>query len=169
MMAKEAKRDANDPGLDRILRAAVKHDFPVNTLRNVDAGAALIDRHPDTRFIIDHLAILQLSTLPAPPQPWADLPKAAPARCPGDCLLSRTFGTHWLACSMPGVSTAACGERTGLYRRLADQHPVPFISRVMTDVMVLPFVMGASGRRGRWLRKYLARCRLNQLRGGHRR
>jgi predicted TIM-barrel fold metal-dependent hydrolase len=49
---------------------------------NVDAGAALIDRHPDTRFIIDHLAIMQPRTPPAPPQPWADLPKVLdlPAR-----------------------------------------------------------------------------------------
>ncbi|MGC2012506.1 MAG: amidohydrolase family protein, partial [Pseudolabrys sp.] len=59
MMTKERNREPNDPGLDRILRAAVKHDFPVNILcwGNVDAGTALIDRHPDTRFIIDHLAI----------------------------------------------------------------------------------------------------------------
>jgi L-fuconolactonase len=42
---------------------------------NVDAGAALIDRHPDTHFIIDHLAILQPRTPAVPPQPWADLPK----------------------------------------------------------------------------------------------
>jgi L-fuconolactonase len=77
LMAKEAKREPNDPGFDRILRAAVKHDFPVNILcwGNVDAGKALIDRHPDTRFIIDHLAILQPRTPPAPPQPWTDLPK----------------------------------------------------------------------------------------------
>src|SRR6202021_878098 len=38
MMAKEAQGEPNDPGLDRILRAAVKHDFPVNMLcwDNVD-------------------------------------------------------------------------------------------------------------------------------------
>jgi predicted TIM-barrel fold metal-dependent hydrolase len=77
MMTKEAKREPNDPGLDRISRAAVKHDFPVNILcwDNVDVGMALIDRHPDTRFIIDHLGILQPRTPPAPPQPWAELPK----------------------------------------------------------------------------------------------
>src|SRR5215470_6125155 len=42
MMTKEAKREPNDPGLDRILRAAVKHDLPVNILcwGNVDAGTA---------------------------------------------------------------------------------------------------------------------------------
>src|SRR6516225_2961930 len=32
IMTKEAKREPNDPGLDRILRAAVKHDLPVNIL-----------------------------------------------------------------------------------------------------------------------------------------
>src|SRR5580700_643679 len=55
MLTKEAKRDPNDPGLDRIVRAAVRYDFPVNVLcwGNLDAGAALIDRHPDTRFIVD--------------------------------------------------------------------------------------------------------------------
>ena len=77
MMTKEAGREPTDPGLDRILRAAVRHDFPVNMLcwGNLDAGMAIIDRHPETRFIIDHLAILQPRVPPAPPQPWADLPK----------------------------------------------------------------------------------------------
>src|SRR6185503_19995990 len=32
MMTKEAGRDAKDPGLDRILRAAAHHDLPVNFL-----------------------------------------------------------------------------------------------------------------------------------------
>src|SRR4026209_2591701 len=59
MMTKEAGRDPSDPGAARVRRAAVRYDFPVNMLcwGYVDAGAALIDRHPDTRFIIDHLAI----------------------------------------------------------------------------------------------------------------
>src|SRR3954469_15116917 len=53
MLTPEAKRDPADPEIDRICRAAVRHDFPVNVLfwGNLDAGAALIDRHPDTRFI----------------------------------------------------------------------------------------------------------------------
>ena len=77
ILTKEAEREPDDPGLDRILGAAVRHDFPVNLLcwGNLDAGTALIDRHPDTRFIIDHLGILQPRTPPAPPQPWSDLPK----------------------------------------------------------------------------------------------
>jgi len=99
MMTKEAGRAPGDPGLDRISRAAVRYNFPVNMLcwGNVDAGTALIDRHPDTRFIIDHLAIMQPRTPPAPPQPWADLPKVldlakrrnAVIKVSGACTLSR--------------------------------------------------------------------------------
>src|SRR5580692_5422226 len=51
MLTKENKRAPDHPGIERI------------------------DRHPDTRFILDHLGILQPRTPPAPPQPWADLPK----------------------------------------------------------------------------------------------
>ena len=86
-------------GLDRIARAAVRHDFPVNLhcWDNLDAGTALIDRHPDTRFIIDHLGIQQPRTPPAPPQPWAALPKVlelarrknAVIKVSGACTLSK--------------------------------------------------------------------------------
>ncbi len=87
------------PGLDRIARAAAQHDFPVNVLfwGNIEAGTTLIDRHPKTRFIVDHLAILQPRTPPAPAQPWADLPKVlelgkrknAVIKVSGACTLSR--------------------------------------------------------------------------------
>jgi L-fuconolactonase len=101
MLTKEPGRDRDptDPGLDRIGRAAGKHDFPVNILcwGNLDAGTALIDRHPDTRFIIDHLGILQPRTPPAPLLPWADLPKVlglakrenTVIKVSGACTLSR--------------------------------------------------------------------------------
>ncbi|RPJ45106.1 MAG: amidohydrolase [Betaproteobacteria bacterium] len=99
ILKKDSGRDAGDPGLNRILRAAVRHDFPVNILcwGNLDAGAALIDRNPETRFILDHLGILQPSAPPVPPEPWADLPKVLDlARRPnvvikvsGACTLSR--------------------------------------------------------------------------------
>jgi predicted TIM-barrel fold metal-dependent hydrolase len=99
MLTADAKRAPDDPGLDRIARAAVQHDFPVNVLfwGNVDAGTALIDRHPETRFIIDHLGILQPRTPPAPPEPWADLPKVlalakrpnAVIKVSGACTLSK--------------------------------------------------------------------------------
>jgi len=99
MMRKDAARAPNDQGVDRILRAAVRHDFPVNLscAGNLDGAAALIARYPDTRFIIDHLGLVQPRTPPAPPEPWADLPKLlAAAKCPnavvkvsGACTLAR--------------------------------------------------------------------------------
>lgn len=102
MMTKEPGRDRGptDPGLDRILRAAVRHDLPVNILcwGNLDAGTVLIDRHPETRFIIDHLGIMQPRTPDTrAAQPWADLPKVlelakrpnAVIKVSGACTLSR--------------------------------------------------------------------------------
>ncbi|MDH3700971.1 MAG: amidohydrolase [Alphaproteobacteria bacterium] len=91
-------RAVDDPGLDLILHEAMRHDFPVNLLcwGKLDAGAALIDRHPDARFVIDHLGILQPRMPPAPPEPWADLPKVldlatrpnAAIKISGACTLS---------------------------------------------------------------------------------
>jgi L-fuconolactonase len=71
------ERAPDDPGLDRIARAAVKYDFPVNVLfwGNLDNGIKLIDRHPDTRFIIDHIGLMQPRVPPAPAEPWAEVPK----------------------------------------------------------------------------------------------
>ena len=99
IMSRESKRAPDDPGFDRILRAAVRNDFPVNVLftGNIDAGTALIDRHPDVRFVIDHLGIQQPSVPPAPPQPWAELPKVldlakrknAVIKVTGACTLSK--------------------------------------------------------------------------------
>jgi L-fuconolactonase len=73
----ENPRPPTDPGFDRILRAAVQHDLPVNFLcwGKLDQGTQLIDRHPNARFIIDHLGLQQPRVPPAPAQPWADLPK----------------------------------------------------------------------------------------------
>ncbi len=98
MLRKEDQHDANHPGLDRILQAAAHHDLPVNMLfwDNIDAGTSLIDRHPNTRFIIDHMAILQPEAPPAPAEPWQDLPKVvelasrdnAVIKITGACTLS---------------------------------------------------------------------------------
>ena len=99
MLTKEAKRASSDPGVARILGAAARHNFPVNILcwGNLDEGRALIDRHPDTRFIIDHLGIVQPRIPPALPHAWADLPKVlelarrpnAVIKVSGACTLSR--------------------------------------------------------------------------------
>ena len=99
MLRKEDGTRTDNPGVDRILRAAAHHDLPVNILfwDNIDAGVELIDRHPNTRFIIDHMAILQPETLPAPDHPWADLPRVvdlatrdnALIKITGACTLSK--------------------------------------------------------------------------------
>ena len=99
IVTKEANRAPDDPGLDRICRAAAGQDFPVNILcsGNLDAGTALIDRHPATRFVVDHLGLVQPSVPPAPPQPWADLPQVlalaqrpnAVIKVSGACTLSK--------------------------------------------------------------------------------
>src|SRR4029453_4747900 len=99
MLREEEKRAADDPGLRRIARAAVRYDFPLNILcwDNLDAGIALIDRHPDTRFIVDHLGILHPRGPPAPPGPGASPPKIlelarrpnAVIKVSGACTLSR--------------------------------------------------------------------------------
>ena len=77
MMPKEAGLEPDDPGIKLILHEAMRHDFPVNILcwGNLEVGKAVIDGHPDNRFIIDHLGIVQPRMPPAPPDPWADLPK----------------------------------------------------------------------------------------------
>src|SRR5215208_5997056 len=48
MMRKDVGVDHNDAGLDRVARAAVRHDFPVNLscAGNLDGVTPLIDRHP---------------------------------------------------------------------------------------------------------------------------
>ena len=98
-LREEEGRAPTDPGFDRILKAAVQYDLPVNFLfwGKVDEGTRLIDRHPNVRFIVDHLGILQPRVPPAPAQPWADLPKILDlAKRPnvvikvsGACTLSR--------------------------------------------------------------------------------
>ncbi len=76
-LREEDPRPPTDPGFDRVLKAAVQHNLPVNFLcwGKIDQGTQLIDRHPNARFVLDHLGILQPRKPPAPPQPWTDLPK----------------------------------------------------------------------------------------------
>jgi L-fuconolactonase len=80
MLTHEPQRAPDHPGFDRIAKAAAQHNFPINLLTwdRLDAGTTLIDRHPNTRFVLDHLGILQPRTPVAagePWEPWADLTK----------------------------------------------------------------------------------------------
>ena len=99
MFARLAAADLDMAGVDRILRAAARHDLAVNLQcgNNLDVGTAMIDAHPQTRFVIDHLGFYQPRTKPAPATVWDDLPKVlALARRPnaaikvsGVCTMSR--------------------------------------------------------------------------------
>jgi L-fuconolactonase len=69
--------DPADPGLNRVLAAAARHSLPVNLMATgrLEQAAALAGRNPDTSVVIDHLGLQQPHAPPAPPQPFADLPK----------------------------------------------------------------------------------------------
>ena len=99
MLDRGPDRKADDPGIDRILTEAARNDLPVNFLcwGNMDLGMAIIDRHPNTRFVIDHLGIVQPRTPPAPDAPFENLPKVlemakrdnAVIKISGACTLSK--------------------------------------------------------------------------------
>jgi L-fuconolactonase len=170
MLTKENGRGADHPGVERVARAAVKYDFPVNLLcwDNLDAGTALVDRHPDTRFIIDHLGILQPRTPPAPAQPWADLPKVldlakrknAVIKVSGACTLSKEpypFPDIWdpLARIFDAWGLDRCLWGTDWTRAFAvvnyEQAVRPFLeTKRLTDSERATLMGGACAKAYRW-------------------
>jgi predicted TIM-barrel fold metal-dependent hydrolase len=77
MMRPEVSSDPADPGVNRVLAEAGRHDLPVNLLcwGRTEQVSKLAERHPDTQLVIDHLGLQQPFEPPAPAQPWAELPK----------------------------------------------------------------------------------------------
>ena len=164
------ERQAGDPGLARILREAVRNDLPVNMLcwGNLDTGTALIDRHPDTRFIIDHLGTLQPRTPPAAPEAWADLPKVlelakrpnAVIKISGACTLSREpypFSDIWepLARIFDAWSFERCLWGTDWTRAFAvvnyEQAVKPFVETTRLSETERAMLMGgACAKAYRW-------------------
>ena len=69
--------DPADPGLNRVLAEAARHSLPVNLMATgrLEQAAALAARNPDTSVVIDHLGLQQPHVPPAPPEPFAALPK----------------------------------------------------------------------------------------------
>ena len=69
--------DPADPGLNQVLAAGARHSLPVNLMATgrLEQAAALAARNPDTSVVIDHLGLQQPHAPPAPPQPFAELPK----------------------------------------------------------------------------------------------
>ena len=77
MMNDSVSTDAADPGIDRVLKAAAKHDLPVNLMARgrLEQVGQMAARNPNTQLVIDHLGLEQPMKPPAPPQPWHELPK----------------------------------------------------------------------------------------------
>jgi L-fuconolactonase len=77
MMRPEISADPADPGLNRVLAAAAKHDLPVNMQcwGRLEQVGQLAARNPDTQIVVDHLGQTQPFYPPPPAEPWADLPK----------------------------------------------------------------------------------------------
>lgn len=77
MFTPEISTDAADPGINRVLAVAAKHDLPVNLMARgrLEQVAELAKRNPNTTLVIDHLGLEQPFAPPAPPQPWHELPK----------------------------------------------------------------------------------------------
>ena len=92
--------EQSDTNIDRVLRAAARHGLPVNFLchGHLDRMAGFAARNPDAQIVIDHVGLLQHSTLPLPDRDfWADLPKLLALgtyenvvlKISGACTLSR--------------------------------------------------------------------------------
>ncbi len=77
MMNRDVSENADDPGINRVLDAAARHGLPVNLLAwgRLEQAAKMAASKPDTSLVIDHLGLQQPFVPPAPPDPFADLPK----------------------------------------------------------------------------------------------
>jgi L-fuconolactonase len=77
MMREGVSTDAADQGLNRVFAAGARHGLPVNILcwNRLEQAAQLAARNPDTQVVIDHIGLQQPFEPPAPPTPWADVPK----------------------------------------------------------------------------------------------
>jgi L-fuconolactonase len=75
MMRGDVSTDPADPGLNRVLAAAGKHNLPVNLLAygRLPQVAQMAKRNPDTSLVIDHVGLAQPFEPPPPAQPFADL------------------------------------------------------------------------------------------------
>ncbi|MBB4368309.1 putative TIM-barrel fold metal-dependent hydrolase [Bradyrhizobium sp. cir1] len=77
IMGDNVSADPADPGMNRVLAAAVKHSLAVNLQcwGRLEQVGQLASRNPDTQIVIDHLGLTQPMAPPALLQPWAELPK----------------------------------------------------------------------------------------------
>ena len=75
MLRPEISDDPADPGLNRVLAAAARHDLPVNIQcwGRLPQVGALAARNPDTQVIVDHVGMTQVFAPPPRPQPFDDI------------------------------------------------------------------------------------------------
>jgi L-fuconolactonase len=73
----EVSSDPADPGINRALAAARRHNLPVNLACSgrLEQVGQLAERNPETQLVVDHLGLQQPQAPPPPAQPFADLPK----------------------------------------------------------------------------------------------
>jgi predicted TIM-barrel fold metal-dependent hydrolase len=98
MMTPEISTDAADPGINRILAAAARHDLPVNMLARDRLGAARRARQAQSRHAdrARSPGLEQPFVPPAPKEPWKELPhvlklaenKNVAIKISGACTLS---------------------------------------------------------------------------------
>ena len=70
--------EADAPGIATICKEATRHGLGINLQLGGNLNEktmSVVDRFPDTRFALDHLAFRQPRKMPATPEAWADLPK----------------------------------------------------------------------------------------------
>src|ERR1700741_4380110 len=94
-----ASTDPADPAINRVLATAAQHSLPVNVActGRLEQAGQLAARNPNTRMVIDHLGLPPPHEPPAPPQPFAALPKLlvladygnVGLKISGPCTLSR--------------------------------------------------------------------------------
>jgi predicted TIM-barrel fold metal-dependent hydrolase len=98
MLRDEVPTDPADPGLNRVLAAAARYSQPVNLMcwGRLEQAGQLAARNPNSRLVIDHLGLQQPFAPPAPPQPFADLPKLL-ALAPHDNIAVKISGACTLS------------------------------------------------------------------------
>ena len=77
MLNRGVSEDAADPGINRVLAAAARHNIPVNLLcwGRLDQVKQLAARNPDTRIVVDHLGLEQPFEPPLLAQPFSEIEK----------------------------------------------------------------------------------------------
>ncbi len=104
MMVGEVSEDPADPGITSVLTAAAAHNLPVNLLcwGRIEQAISVAERNPNTRLVIDHLALKQPFEPPIPDAPFADLPNVlrlaehdnVVIKITGACTLSKEAFPH---------------------------------------------------------------------------